>query len=234
MKRIAIRLLLPILLLAGCSSAAESPAVEDSFQEETVPATASVTTLPTSETETIQPVSVEEEMTSAADEATDPTEPPATEPEPTAQKPKENPKSTESIIETKPISTEPPATEPKETEPEVEPTEQLPTQTEPSNTEPVETPTEPTTTESTECAHDWTCIHHEEEGHWKAGIVCDCGWTAYGEASTLVSLWAAHVASYPPEEAFFEHGGYGSVDEWIVDTPAYNEWVCRYCGEQKP
>lgn len=37
-----------------------------------------------------------------------------------------------------------------------------------------------------------------------------------------------------PEPPLFDHGGYGSMDEWIVDKPAYDEWVCRLCGEPKP
>ena len=81
---------------------------------------------------------------------------------------------------------------------------------------------------------DWMCVHHDEEGHWRAGIVCDCGWTVYGDPNELVALWNAHSASYPGAESLFDHGGYGSADEWIVDKPAYDEWVCRHCGEPKP
>ena len=90
------------------------------------------------------------------------------------------------------------------------------------------------TLEPARCNHEWKCIHHPEEGHWRAGIICDCGWTVYGDPSELTALWNAHSASYPPAESLFDHGGFGSMDEWIVDKPAYDEWVCRLCGEPKP
>ena len=103
-------------------------------------------------------------------------------------------------------------------------------------TEATEPPTEATEPpmEPAGCQHDWKCIHHDEEGHWRAGIVCDCGWTVYGDPDELVAKWNAHSASYPATESLFDHGGYGSADEWIVDKPAYDEWVCRHCGEAKP
>jgi hypothetical protein len=63
--------------------------------------------------------------------------------------------------------------------------------------------------------------------------MCDCGWTVYGDPSELTSLWNVHSASFPPAESLFDHGGFGSMDEWIVDKPAYDEWVCRHCGEPK-
>ena len=140
--------------------------------------------------------------------------------------------------ETKPSITTPtqPATEPAPpmpTQPESEPSVPETTEPETKPTVPVTTPTEPKPAEPTGCAHDWTGIHHDEVGHWKAGIVCDCGWTVYGNADELVAKWNAHSASYPAEEALFNHGGYGSADEWIVDEPAYDEWVCRHCGESK-
>ena len=63
--------------------------------------------------------------------------------------------------------------------------------------------------------------------------MCDCGWTVYGAPDELVALWNAHSASYPAAESLLDHGGFGSMDKWIVDTPAYDEWVCRHCGEPK-
>ena len=126
-----------------------------------------------------------------------------------------------------------PTTQPEETKPTTPP-ETTPTQ--PPETTPEETDP-PTTTPPTEpagCNHEWKCIHHPEEGHWRAGIICDCGWTVYGDPSELTALWNAHSASYPPAESLFDHGGFGSMDEWIVDKPAYDEWVCRHCGEPKP
>lgn len=89
------------------------------------------------------------------------------------------------------------------------------------------------TTEPAECSHDWHCIYHEEAGHWLAGIICDCGWTIYGSPDELVTAWNAHSASFPPAESLFEHGGYGCADEWIVDTPASEEWVCSRCGKYR-
>ena len=130
--------------------------------------------------------------------------------------------------ETKPVETDPEETEPAVTKP----TETAPSETEP--TEPESEPTEPAPPEPTKCQHDWTCIHHGEEGHWVAGVACSCGWTVYGDPAQLVSLWNTHSASYPAMESLLYHGGYGSIDSWVVDKPAYDEWVCRYCGSPKP
>ena len=153
------------------------------------------------------------------------------------QKPKE--KTNKQENESKP--TDPPSTQPVETQPpETNPPETTPHSTEPPETQPPTEATEPPTeateppTEPAGCQHDWKCIHHAEEGHWRAGIVCDCGWTVYGDPGELVAKWNAHSASYPATESLFDHGGYGSADEWIVDKPAYDEWVCRHCGEAKP
>ena len=125
-----------------------------------------------------------------------------------------------------------PTTQPEETKPTTPPetTPTQPPETKPEETEP------PTTTPPTGpagCSHEWKCIHHPEEGHWRAGITCDCGWTVYGDPGELTALWNAHSASYPSVESLFDHGGFGSMDEWIVDKPAYDEWVCRHCGEPK-
>lgn len=150
-----------------------------------------------------------------------------TEPKPTTPQATEKPTTpTTPPEETKP--TTPPETTPTNP-PETTPTQ--PPETKPEETEP------PTTTPPTGpagCSHEWKCIHHPEEGHWRAGIICDCGWTVYGDPGELTSLWNAHSASYPPVESLFDHGGFGSMDEWIVDKPAYDEWVCRHCGEPKP
>ena len=116
------------------------------------------------------------------------------------------------------------------TQAETAPSESTNPETEP--TEPETTPTVPPT-EPSDCTHEWKCIHHAEEGHWRAGIICDCGWTVYGLPEELTALWNAHSASFAPAEALFDHGGFGSMDEWIVDKPAFDEWVCRHCGEAK-
>ena len=129
-----------------------------------------------------------------------------------------------------PESTNPP--QPTEPPKPVEPAPAEPSPTEPTPTVPV--PTEPQPTEPVGCTHDWQCVHHNEEGHWLAGIVCDCGWTVYGSPDEVSAAWNAHSVSFPPEESLFEHGGFGCVDEWVVDAPAYEEWYCSLCGEQKP
>ena len=191
------------------------PATDPPERESTQPTQPSETTSPPEATE-------EPEPTQAVSE---PAAPPSKKPAET-HPPETNP--TDPPV-TKPTETVPPETEPPETEPE----EILPPATEPPTTEPPATqPTEPT--EPAECRHDWICIQHAEEGHWQAGIACDCGWAAYGNPDELVALWNAHSASYPAVESLFNHGGYGSVDSWIVDKPAYDEWVCSHCGEQKP
>lgn len=128
-------------------------------------------------------------------------------------------------------------TEPaRPTEPEPEPTNppqptEPPKPTEPAPTEPP--PTEPQPTEPAGCTHNWQCVHHDEEGHWLAGVICDCGWVVYGNPDEVSAAWNAHSASFPPEEALFEHGGFGCVDVWVVDTPAYEEWYCSLCRETK-
>ncbi len=156
-------------------------------------------------------------------ESTEPAPTEAPMPDPTQPKPTPTvPQPTEPPV-TLPPATEPPATEPPATEPPA---------TEPAPTDPPVT--EPAPTEPIGCNHEWVCIHHDEEGHWLAGVICDCGWTAYGDPEEIVSAWEAHIASFSLEEALLNHGGFGSADEWIVDKPAYDEWVCRHCGEEKP
>lgn len=194
--------------------------------ETTVPETAPTeVTLSTEPSEVTTPA-----QSTEATEGTEPTQP---------QKPTDNtgkkeeetkPADPPETQPTQPVETTPPVTQP----PETEPPETQPPATEPPTTEPPTTrPTEPAPTEPVGCQHDWMCIHHAEEGHWRAGIVCDCGWMVYGDPDELVALWNAHSASYPAAEALFDHGGFGCVDEWIVDKPAYDEWVCSHCGEPK-
>lgn len=243
MKRnLAILLSLIICLLSGCQSVEESagqPMAEiqtKSIQE----ITASVSTLDT----TTAPAVSNETVTTPTEQTLKATES-AVETTPTTTKAvsKHNTTPTEELIEkpsskeTTPVLNNPSYTSP--TVPETEPTVTVPPQPETKPSEPE--PTQPTTPEAkateptapTGCSHDWACIHHDEVGHWKAGIICDCGWTVYGSSSEVVSNWNNHSASYPLEESFLKHGGYGSADEWIVDKPAYDEWVCSHCGEKK-
>lgn len=194
------------------------PATDPTEAEATQSTEPSEVTDPTESTETTEgtePTQPQKpkENTGKQDDETKPTDPPATEPTQPATEP-----------------TDPPATQPPETIP---PETQTP-ETEPAETESpaTEAPTQPT--EPPGCQHDWMCVHHDEEGHWRAGIMCDCGWVAYGNPDELVAKWNAHSASYPAAESLFDHGGFGCMDEWIVDKPAYDEWVCRHCGEPKP
>ena len=257
MKKQIIAILLSCIFLTGCSASeqAEVPTAElPVLTSTTVPASTEVT-------EPILPITKEPETdasseTQVTEETSVPTETIAdhpTVPQAAKAKPKENrseeatkPKSTAPVKSekdkpaTEATEPQPKETKPQETVPETEPTVTAPTQPEtkpskPESTEPTTQPTIPETkpTEPIGCSHDWKTIHHDEVGHWKAGIVCDCGWTVYGKASELVSKWNVHSASFPPEESMFNHGGYGSADEWIVDEPAYDEWVCRHCGEKK-
>ena len=200
--------------------------------EETQPTEETEATESTQPTEVVEETKPQKETESTKEtEETKPKEPPATQPTQATTEPTEpltNP--TESTTEPTVLpTTEPEATKPAETKPpETEPPATEPVETEPPETQPT-APTEPAG-----CQHDWKCIHHTEEGHWLAGVVCDCGWTAYGDPDTLVAKWNAHSASYPATESLFDHGGYGCVDEWVVDKQAYDEWVCRHCGEPKP
>lgn len=171
--------------------------------------------------------------TDTADTVGQPTVPPVAKPDPTKPESNKDPQPTappQGMGDTPttsapntpvpPTQAEPVPTEPESTNPETEPTEPaIPSTVPPAG--------------STGCTHDWKRITHPEEGYWRAGIICDCGWTIYGEPSKLTSQWNAHSASFPPAEALFDHGGFGSMDEWIVVKPAYDEWVCRHCGEKK-
>ena len=226
-KILCILLVCCLLLFAGCREPVP-PLVSTTATEPSI--TAVEPTAGTTETTT---AATEPEETQATEAATTPTEPQATEPTkaPTQATDPTEPSKPEQTI---PKPTEPAPTEPTPTEtvPPEPPTEEtVPPTTEPEQTQPTET--EPAPTEPTECQHDWVSIHHAEVGHWRAGIMCDCGWTVYGDPDELTALWNAHSASFPPAESLFEHGGFGSMDEWIVDSPAYDEWVCQHCGQRK-
>ena len=226
-KILCILLVCCLLLFAGCREPVP-PLVNTTATEPSI--TAVEPTAGTTETTT---AATEPEETQATEAATTPTEPQATEPTkaPTQATDPTEPSKPEQTI---PKPTEPTPTEPTPTEtvPPEPPTEEtVPPTTELEQTQPTET--EPSPTEPTECQHDWVSIHHAEVGHWRAGIMCDCGWTVCGDPDELTALWNAHSTSFPPAESLFEHGGFGSMDEWIVDTPAYDEWVCQHCGQRK-
>ena len=240
MKRAFAVIILLALVLTGCYSRNQAdPTDMEAFQINSHP------TLSTEVTEGMDAdpteeklVPTETEATSGKDNSTETTDPvekpiaPSTPSyNPSIPSANEEQQRNDPPQETVTIPTTPAPTDPvPPTQAETVPSESTNPETEP--TEPETTPTAPPT-EPTGCTHEWKCIHHAEEGHWRAGIICDCGWTVYGDPSELTSLWNAHSASFPPAESLFDHGGFGSMDEWIVDKPAYDEWVCRLCGEPK-
>ena len=242
MKKLIALLLVLSLVLVGCAAPDSDPTASSTpdLNQSTSSESTSSQTDPTDplEGENSGPVTSETtgttptvpDSTENGTEGTKPAGPTEgttpTEPKPTTPQATEKPTTpTTPPEETKP--TTPPETTPTNP-PETTPTQ--PPETKPEETEP------PTTTPPTQpagCSHEWKCIYHPEEGHWRAGIICDCGWTVYGDPGELTALWNAHSVSYPPVESLFDHGGFGSMDEWIVDKPAYDEWVCRHCGEPK-
>lgn len=226
-KILCILLVCCLLLLTGCREPVP-PLVNTTATEPSIAAME-----PTAGTTETTTVPTEPGETQATEAATTPTEPQATEPTKAPTQPTD-PTEPSKPEQTIPKPTEPAPTEPTppETVPPEPPTEEtVPPTTEPEQTQPTET--EPAPTEPTECQHNWVSIPHAEVGHWRAGIMCDCGWTVYGDPDELTALWNAHSASFPPAESLFEHGGFGSMDEWIVDPPAYDEWVCQHCGQRK-
>lgn len=245
MKKAFAVILLLALVLAGCANQCQSdPTGTEAFQANSHPTFSTEVTevterlddkmaedkLTPTETEATSGKDNSNEMTDTVEKSTDPS---TSKPDPTKLQDNDEQSQTKPPQEVETIPTTPPATEPvPPTQAETVPTEPESTNPETEPTEPVTIPTVPTT-EPKGCTHEWQCIHHSEEGHWKAGIMCDCGWTVYGDPSELNSLWNTHSASFPPAESLFDHGGFGSVDEWIVDKPAYDEWVCRHCGEAK-
>lgn len=233
-KVLAIILLLTVLLLSACgrNNTQQFPSTGAATQETEV-----------TEIRITDPTMMPENTTEAANnsssqpvtepsETTGPTVPQETVKPTAPTEPKEE-------IEEDPLPTTQPTeeTQPSTTEPGTQPTEPQFTETTTPPTQPTEPEDETTTPPAIEeavCKHEWKCIHHDEEGRWRAGIICDCGWTVYGDPDTLTALWNAHSASFPAAESLFNHGGFGSVDEWIVEKPAYDEWVCSHCGEPKP
>ena len=225
------------IILSACTAGNPTETIGDPT---TIPPTSSQTTATTAPAETggtdetAEPSVPDSTQASESSEPTEATHPAATVPSNKEDKdpPKQTePKETEPPATTQP-STDPPEMQPSETKPpETKPEETETPATDPSVTEPPTT--NPSETEPQECQHDWLCVHHQEEGHWIAGIICDCGWKVYGEPTQLISLWNAHSMSFPTAESLFNHGGYGCVDEWIVDKPAYDEWKCRLCGKPK-
>lgn len=236
MKKVFVISALVILTLTGCSSAGSK-----SVSQEFSPFSPTEFFNPQQETESTQPTihtdgtftPATEAHAHASSNAVPGSETPSTPviPIPTEAPQVTNPREEDAPFTTQPQETGTPVLE-VPTEPAPAPMASTPTEPEP--TEALETqPTEPVPTETAGCQHDWICIHHDAEGHWLAGVRCDCGLEIYGDPEELPELWNTHSASYPPTESLFEHGGYASADQWIEDKPAYDEWVCRHCGEEK-
>ena len=245
MKKAFAVIILLALVLTGCNSHNQAdPTGTEAFQINSHPTFSTEVTEVTEGTDA-EPteeklVPTETEITTGTDNSADkadtaekPTAPSTTSSNPSTPQANEEQQKNDPPQGTGTIPSTPAPTGPvPPTHAETVPTESESTNPETEPTEPATTPTAPPT-EPAGCSHDWKCIHHAEEGHWRAGIICDCGWTVYGDPSELNSLWNAHSASFPPAESLFDHGGFGSMDEWIVDKPAYDEWVCRLCGEPK-
>lgn len=237
MKQAFVISALIILTLAGCSSVSSTEFTAEPVSQKFSPSSPTEFFNPQQETESIPPTirtdgdftPATEAHAHASSNAVPESEIPST---PAVPIPIEAPQVTNPRQEDAPSTTQHQETN----TPVLEvPTEPAPAPTEPTPTEPE--PTEASETQPTEpagCQHDWICIHHDAEGHWLAGVRCDCGLEIYGDPEELPELWNAHSASYPPTESLFEHGGYGSADQWVEDKPAYDEWVCRHCGEEKP
>ena len=242
MKKAFVMSALIILTLAGCSNASSAESTTEPVSQKFSPFSPTEFFNPQQETESTPPtihtdgtfIPATEAHAHASSNAVPGSETPSA---PVLPIPTEVPQTTIPRQEDVPS-----APQPQETgTPVLEvPTEPAPTPTEPTPTEPEPTeapetqPTEPASTEPAGCQHDWICIHHDAEGYWLAGVRCDCGLEIYGDPEELPELWNAHSASFPPAESLFEHGGYASADQWIEDKPAYDEWVCRHCGEEKP
>lgn len=84
----------------------------------------------------------------------------------------------------------------------------------------------PAETAPTGCQHEWQEVHHEEVGYTEWMGQCVCGFTFKDPDE-----WIAHTKSYSAVDAVLYHGSWHDHWEYIVDTPAYTEWVCSKCGE---
>ena len=206
-----------ILAVTSCTANGQEMPKETLDILETAAPTDAVTEPTTEPTE--EPTEATEEPT----EAEIPTEAPA------AVKTESTKGATTAQSSFTPTATEPPATQPavvvppavvSTQPPETEPAVTNPPATEPATSQPPATEPVPVT-----CQHDWQTVYHEEVGHKEYYCGCACG------AKFLTdNEWWSHAKSYSAEEAILYHGGYASGSEWVVDTPAYTEWVCSKCG----
>lgn len=85
--------------------------------------------------------------------------------------------------------------------------------------------------------HSWVKHHHDAVGHWgkEHALKCNkCGWTcsesqAKAAGMDIYSYWQImHLEVVDKNHSYssFEK----DTNEWIEDSPAYDEWVCSGCG----
>lgn len=75
------------------------------------------------------------------------------------------------------------------------------------------------------CQHNWKSTYYPEVGHYTDYyIVCKCGFRCQFEYE-----WGAHVEANLSEAAE-KHTNWGSVRDYIVDSPGRWEWTCTKCG----
>ena len=229
MKQTLLSLLLVLFSMIGCQTMESVDTITVRPTELTIGPTIATTETTSTTEPTEASIPAESQIHEETQIPTEPVQTVPVESEPAETQPAETAPPGTVPVETQPIETEPAETDPVPTQPfETEPLRQ-------EETQPVETETPSTTpTEPPECVHEWRSVYHPEEGHWVAGVACACGWQVYGDPAQLVSQWNAHSASYSAMESLLYHGGYGSIDSWVVDKPAYEEWVCHHCGEPKP
>lgn len=192
----AISILLAIASVTGCASpkpAPDAPQLQASSNAQELQEATEYSQTAVSTAGTVPEETTEKEIMASATESVPETPSESVPTQPT----KETSQSTEPVKPTEPEPEPTTLPQPTETPTPIEPAQTQPAPTESALTEQVATEPEPTApqqpTESAPaepagCQHDWICVRHEEEGHWKAGIVCDCGWTVYGDPSELMAL----------------------------------------------
>ena len=121
----------------------------------------------------------------------------------------------------KPNKPDPKPTNPPAPQPTDPPT---PKPTDPPAPKPTNPPA-PKPTDPPVHQHSWQRVDHPEEGHYNSGLECACG----ARFSTS-DEWSNHLDSFSLSDQVKYHGSNHSYDEWIVDKPAYTEWVCSGCG----
>lgn len=97
-----------------------------------------------------------------------------------------------------------------------------------SEHQPIEKLPSEETTEPVGCQHEWEKKYHAQVGHYGDYYnVCKCGWRFDDPKD-----WETHVMEAGAEAVFY-HTSWCSAREYIIDTPAYYEWICAECGETR-